>query len=71
MSLSRRAFVLSAAAAIGGGMVVGIRFLPRGLHDAREAVEIRDWITVAPDNTVTIRIAQMEMGQGAMTSMAQ
>ena len=34
-------------------MVVGIRFLPRGLHDAREAVEIRDWITVAPDNTVT------------------
>ena len=52
-------------------MVVGIRFLPRGLHDAREAVEIRDWITVAPDNTVTIRIAQMEMGQGAMTSMAQ
>ena len=34
-------------------------------------MEIRDWITVSPDNTVTIRVAQMEMGQGATTTMAQ
>jgi isoquinoline 1-oxidoreductase subunit beta len=34
-------------------------------------VEIKNWITVAPDSTVTIRIAQVEMGQGTMTTMAQ
>ena len=34
-------------------------------------MEIRDWITVSPDNTVTVRVAQMEMGQGATTTMAQ
>ena len=72
LALSRRAFILSVAAA-GGGLVVGLRsanFVPRLGFD-RETVEIHNWITVAPDNTTTIRIAQMEMGQGAMTSMAQ
>jgi hypothetical protein len=68
--LSRRAFVLSVAAA-GGALVAGLRranFLARLGFD-REIVEIHNWITVAPDNTTTIRIAQMEMGQGTMTSM--
>jgi isoquinoline 1-oxidoreductase beta subunit len=62
--LSRRAFILSAAAA-GGALVVGLRLVNR------DTVEINNWITVAPDSTTTIRIAQMEMGQGTMTSMAQ
>lgn len=70
-ALSRRAFILSAAAA-GGGLVVGLRianFAPG--HVDRDTVEIQNWITVAPDGTTTIRIAKMEMGQGVMTSMAQ
>jgi isoquinoline 1-oxidoreductase beta subunit len=29
------------------------------------------WVVVAPNNTVTIRIAQVEMGQGTATAMAQ
>ena len=71
LRLSRRAFILSVAAA-GGGLAVGLRnakFAP--IWPYRETGVIDNWITVAPDNTVTIRIAQMEMGQGAMTSMAQ
>jgi len=72
LPLSRRALILSAAA-VGGGLVVGLRI--SGLASLnrfdREAVEIHNWITVAPDSTTTIRIARMEMGQGVMTSMAQ
>jgi isoquinoline 1-oxidoreductase beta subunit len=61
--LSHR-FILSTAAA-SGGLAIGLRL-------ARfKNVEIHNWITVAGDNTVTIRITQMEMGQGTMTSMAQ
>ena len=34
------------------------------------ACEINCWIVVAPDDTVMIRIARSEMGQGAMTGLA-
>ena len=69
--LSRRAFVLSAAA-VGGALVVGLRIADRRLAgSASDFAEINNWITIAPDNTTTIRIARMEMGQGVMTSMAQ
>jgi len=69
---SRRAFILSAAA-VGGALVVGLRLAVRGAGGGLDddAVEIHNWITVAPDGTTTIRIARMEMGQGTMTSMAQ
>ena len=74
--LSRRAFVLSAAAA-GGALVVGLRIADResvssgSVGAGSEVVEIHNWITIKSDNTTTIRIARMEMGQGVMTSMAQ
>ena len=74
--LSRRAFVLSAAAA-GGALVVGLRIADResvssgSVGAGSDVVEIHNWITIKPDNTTTIRIARMEMGQGVMTSMAQ
>jgi isoquinoline 1-oxidoreductase subunit beta len=69
--ISRRNFILSAAAACGG-LAIGLRISRFAPSLAIEpGVEIHNWIVVAPDNTVTIRIAQMEMGQGAMTSMAQ
>ena len=69
MSLSRRAFLLTATAA--GALVVGLRIADQRSSGGSAAVEIRDWITVSPDNTVTVRVAQMEMGQGATTTMAQ
>ena len=30
--------------------------------------EINAWLTIAPDDTVTIRVAQTEMGTGVFTS---
>ena len=70
--ISRRAFVISAAA-VGGGLAIGFGFRSANFAPVRRAEpgEVYNWITVKPDNTITIRIAQMEMGQGAMTSMTQ
>jgi isoquinoline 1-oxidoreductase beta subunit len=79
-SLSRRE-LLSTAAAATGALVVGFwlpaeaaaeNIKPEGAPWAvKPAVEeVNAWIVVAPDDTVTIRIAQTELGQGVWTSNA-
>ena len=35
----------------------------------RDRAEINAWIVVDPDDTVTIRVAKQEMGQGSLTAM--
>jgi isoquinoline 1-oxidoreductase subunit beta len=76
--LSRRD-LLSTAAAASGALVVGFWMpqratgqTPPGATWAREPdiKEINAWVVVAPDDTVTIRIAQTELGQGVWTSNA-
>src|SRR5712671_4131751 len=78
--LSRRD-LLSNAAAATGALVVGFWMPqraagqmtnPEGAAWATEpdVKEINAWVVVAPDNTVTIRIAQTELGQGVWTCNA-
>jgi isoquinoline 1-oxidoreductase beta subunit len=78
--LSRRD-LLSTAAAATGALVVGFwmpqrasaqNMNPAGATWAVESGvdEINAWVVVAPDETVTIRIAQTELGQGVWTSNA-
>ncbi len=61
------------AAAIGGGLSLGFR-VPFG-GDAAQAAdvapEINAWVVIKPDDTVVIRIARSEMGQGTLTGLAQ
>jgi len=77
-SMGRRDFIVTSAAATGA-FVLGFWLPPR----ARAAVphgaawyeepanpEINAWIQIDPDDTVTIRIAQTELGQGVWTSNA-
>ncbi len=69
--LNRRAFLVSASA---GAMTLA---WPGALPTAAEAapaagaVPVGIWATIAPDDTITIRIARSEMGQGTMTGLAQ
>src|SRR5437762_13779138 len=70
--VNRRSF-LAGAAAIGGGLSLGFR-IPFGLADAQAAdsvLEVNAWVVIRPDDTVVIRIARTEMGQGSLTGLAQ
>ena len=71
--LTRRTF-LKVGVAAGGGLAIGL-YLPRylGMSEettaASEAFEPNVWIQIGTDDTVTITLTQLEMGQGVMTSM--
>src|SRR5499427_980842 len=70
--LNRRSLLVSAAA-IGGGLSLGLR-IPFGLARAQAAdsvPEVNAWVVIRPDDTVVIRIARSEMGQGTLTGLAQ
>ena len=70
--LSRRAFLVSGAA-VGGGLAIG--FHPFGgvqvVRAGDGAPEIGPWVVIRPDETVVVRIARSEMGQGTLTGLAQ
>src|SRR5688500_9187646 len=66
--ITRRQFLATVAAA-QGAFVLGF-WVPEKAH-AQATPEINAWIVIAPDETVTIRIAQTELGQGGWTSSAR
>ena len=82
-SLDRREF-LAAAAATNAAFVLGFWLPPRNARAAENVAtvpcavwyedpttpEVNAWIVIEPDDTVTIRIAQTELGQGVWTSNA-
>src|SRR5580704_4678 len=78
-ALSRRR-LLTGMSAVGGGLALGFA-IPFPATPATapsspapgqesESAEITAWIVIHPDNTVVIRVANSEMGQGAMTGLA-
>ncbi|TFV44337.1 xanthine dehydrogenase family protein molybdopterin-binding subunit [Bradyrhizobium niftali] len=71
--MNRRAFVIGSAA-VGAGLAIGLD-LPFGgpavVRAADGSPEIGAWVVVRPDDTVVIRIARSEMGQGSLTGLAQ
>jgi isoquinoline 1-oxidoreductase beta subunit len=69
-TLTRRTFLKVSAA--GGALLVG-GYIP-GLRESETAeaatvFEPNVWVKITPDDTVTIMLSQLEMGQGVMTSM--
>ena len=69
-SLDRRSFFIGAAAA-GAGLAVGFEMHDMTAEAAVASPEINAWVVVKPDDTVVVRIARSEMGQGSLTGLAQ
>jgi isoquinoline 1-oxidoreductase subunit beta len=84
--LSRREFVVTVAT-VGGGLALGLSFPKSDVRRAADIakisgrpweslagkadIEVDPWVVIAPDDTVTIRVGQSEMGQGVITSCAK
>ncbi|MGE4248075.1 MAG: molybdopterin cofactor-binding domain-containing protein [Parvibaculaceae bacterium] len=71
-TVSRRRFIVGSVAAMGG-LALGFHVpLPQSARAAAPVVpEINAWVVIRPDDTVIIRIARSEMGQGTLTGLAQ
>lgn len=70
--IDRRSFIIGTAA-VGGGLVLGLK-IPFGASVVRAqdgSPEITAWVVIRPDDTVVVRIARSEMGQGTLTGLAQ
>ena len=71
--LSRRAFLATATA---GGVslafhIPGLTTSAAAAEGARNVAEVNAWVVINPDDTVVVRIARSEMGQGTLTGLAQ
>jgi len=79
VNVSRREFLIRSTA-LGAGFTLGL-YLPLIRNQAEASVwdenpsegypEVNAWVVIEPDDTVIIRIARSEMGQGTLTGLAQ
>ncbi|NNF97399.1 MAG: xanthine dehydrogenase family protein molybdopterin-binding subunit, partial [Halobacteria archaeon] len=81
LKLSRREF-LKISGALGGGLLMGIQLggceekpatttAPATVPPTPTTTDFNPnvWLTIAPDDSISIRVASSEMGQGVMTSL--
>ena len=79
---ARRRFMIDTSV-IGGGLMLGIGSIPMDALAQKSPAynpntimnttdpEINAWVNIKPDDTVVVRIARSEMGQGTRTGLAQ
>ena len=70
LTLSRRQFLVSSAAG-GLSLAFHVPFSSDTQAQAAGAPEVNAWVLIRPDDTVVVRIARSEMGQGTLTGLAQ
>src|SRR5919109_1680684 len=71
-TLNRRSFVIGSTA-VGAGLALGLKipFGPTVVRAQDGSPEVNAWVVIRPDDTVVIRVARSEMGQGTITGLAQ
>lgn len=81
-NVSRRDFIIKGTL-LGGGLMLGVGAVPQSAFAQSGAAydpntptkygdaEVNAWVSIKPDDTVFIRIARSEMGQGTRTGLAQ
>lgn len=81
-NVSRRDFIIKGTL-LGGGLMLGVGAIPQSAFAQSGAAydpntptkygdaEVNAWVSIKPDDTVFIRIARSEMGQGTRTGLAQ
>jgi isoquinoline 1-oxidoreductase subunit beta len=68
-NIDRRSFLVGAGVA---GLSLGFHIPFPGEAEAETAApEVNAWVVVRPDETVVIRVARSEMGQGTLTGLCQ
>jgi isoquinoline 1-oxidoreductase subunit beta len=68
LKLNRRSFVVGTGIA---GLALGFHIPFSTEANAQTAPEVNAWVVIKPDDSVVIRIAKSEMGQGTLTGLAQ
>ena len=69
LNVSRRGFLVTTST-LGAGLALGMTTRPAN-SSSLPLDEVNAWVHIATDDTVTIRIARSEMGQGTLTGLAQ
>jgi isoquinoline 1-oxidoreductase beta subunit len=71
LGLSRRSFVFGISAVVGVTVLTGQPGSASGATDAASdsTPEVTVWVVIDPDDTITIRVARSEMGQGSLTGL--
>ena len=79
---ARREFIIKGSI-LGGGLMLGVGAIPDLAYAQADTkydpntptkfgdAEVNAWVSIMPDDTVFIRIARSEMGQGTRTGLAQ
>jgi isoquinoline 1-oxidoreductase subunit beta len=80
IALSRRAFIQASLSAAGGLAIAAfapefarattIAGGPWSPESGKGPNEVNAFVVIDPDNSITLRVAKSDMGQGVLTSMA-
>ena len=80
VALSRRAFIQASLSAAGGLAIAAfapefagattVSGQPWSPETGKAPDEVNAFVVIDPDNSITLRVAKSDMGQGVLTSMA-